>query len=279
MTTNLRICANNLVEGGALLTSLAATTEVSTLPASNLRNSNKSLPWRSTSIASEQFITIVFTVAQPISMLAAMFTNLSASATIKAYLYTLSGDGSPVYTSAATPVFNSYLTGQALAATKNVYAAGAGSQAVVYFPEHTVQKVVLGITDTSNSAGYLQVGNLVAGKYWSTVLNFARGASIQFEDDGKMQRAHSGDPIFEQGTRRRKIAISLSQMGEADRLQCTTLLRTLGTTHPLFISLFPNNTDATLETLYMLQGSIESMQPLTNTQFARYSIPFTILEL
>jgi len=279
MTTNLRICANNLVEGGALLTSLAATTEVSTLPASNLRNSNKSLPWRSTSIAAEQFITIVFITAQPISMLAAMFTNLSSSATIKAYLYTLSSDGSPVYTSAATPVFNSYLAGQALAATKNVYAAGAGSQAVVYFPERTVQKVVLGITDTSNSAGYLQVGNLIAGKYWSPVLNFALGASIQLVDEGKVQKTEAGDPIFEQGIRYRKLSINLSNMEEVDRLQCSNLLRTSGITHPIFISLFPTDADATKETLYMLQGSIDSMQPLTNPQFARYSIPFTINEL
>lgn len=279
MANNIRICSNNLVETGSLLTSISASTEEVDLPISNLTNSIKSLPWRSTTKASEQSITINFAAQQTLSMIALLFTNLSPTATVKVALFTLSSDGSPVYTTPYTLVLNNDLVGQAIIQSFATYSYGKGCNAPVYFAERLVQKLIIYVLDTSNPAAYLQVGNLVVGKYWSPLHNFERNQTLLLQDDSKHSRTDATDLLVDAGPRYRKIAFKFSAMQEIDRITCINLLRAVGVTYPLFISLFPENLDPTLEALYCMQGILESSAPLEMLQSSWYSIPLSIIEL
>jgi hypothetical protein len=276
---NIRICTNNLVEGGSLVSSITASTAVGTLPASNLLNHKKSKVWRSTTKSSEQLITVTFLSAQTLSMAAVMFTNLSATATIKVYLYTLAGDSSPVYTSTATSILYDTLSNKSVAPLANTYSYGAGAQGVVYFPERTVAKIAIGITDTSNTASYLQVGNLVIGKYWTPVLNFERNPSVQIVDESKRFRTDSGDLYSDEAFRFRRISFRLSNMQSADRDSLLGLLRMNGVTYPVFLSLFPADTDTQLEALYCMQAVLENINAIDRPLFNRYAMPLIFIEI
>lgn len=278
-TKRLRICSNNLLERGNLVESIMASTEVGSMPASNLLSSVKSIPWRSSSIAGPQILTIVFKMPQLVSMVAAMFTNFSVTATLNVYLYTNKGDSIAAYSSPNTGIFDNTIINQAVPAAQNSYSYGGGSQGVVYFPEMVVEKVVFSITDISNTSGYLQIGNLIIGKYWSPLLNFERGETVQIMDDSKAFRTDSSDYYSDFGTRYRKLGFKLSNMQEVDRIECVNMLRSNGTSLPIFISLFPENADPTLESLYCVQGILESIAQLDNPMFNRYAIPLTIAEI
>jgi hypothetical protein len=81
---NLRICYDDL----ALKASAAsATTAAGEFVVGNLATNIKSDIWRSTTVATEQFITLDFASDQTANMLALLYTNLSASATVRMLAY------------------------------------------------------------------------------------------------------------------------------------------------------------------------------------------------
>lgn len=272
----LRICSNNLAESSSV-SNISATTSVGNFPVSNLRNSWKATPWRSTTVAGEQRIRLDFSAPQTINMVAALFTNLTANATAKVYLYANTGDTTPIFTSLAIPPVMSPISDSV--PYQNTYSYGAGSSAVVYFLDTMVRKIEIGITDTENSSGYLQIGNLVVGKYWKPVLNFERGETVQIVDESKHLRTDAADLLTNSGIKYRKIGFKLSNMQQTDRIALTNLLRSNGMSKSMFISLFPNSTEAGKEELYMMQCKLDSLNPLENPYFDRYGIPLTFLEL
>lgn len=275
--TCLRLCTNNLLEGVSKVNAITATS--ASLPALNLTNSRKSLPWRSTAVATEQIIRVDLTSANAINMVAVLFTNLTPNATVKAYLYTNIADVSPVYTSAATPVFANNTSTNGSTAAQNSYAYGKGTAGVVYFPEATVQRVDIGITDTGNTAGYLQVGTAIIGKYWSPVKNFERGETFQIVDNSEHFRTDSADLLSDNGSKFRKIGFKLSNMLEADRNTVVNMLRANGKTVPLFLSLYPANADSAKEEMYMMQCKLDDISQIEHPYFERYGIPLTFLEV
>lgn len=275
----LRICANNLVEGGNLVNSLTATTEVATMPVNNLLNSRKSAVWRTTSVASEQIISTTFNTSQTINFIALFFTNLSVLATVEVKVFTLDTDVVPAYTSAATLVMSNESSVSGISPTIHSYAYGAGAMGVVYFPDISGEKVTIGLTDTGNTDGYLEVGNMVIGKYWSPARNFEKGETWSIVDTGNHYRTDSADLLTEAGVKYRRIALKLGLMESNDRDAMLNLLRSNGKNRPIFMSLYPEDLDKKKELMYTIQGKLEDLGQLDHHLTSYYSLPTTIIEV
>ena len=275
----LRICNNNLAENTGIISSITATTAVGNLPVSNLTNSWKATPWRSTTAGTQQRVWIDFTAPQVVSMIAALFTNLTANASISVDLFTNIADSVPVYSSIGFPPFASQASASGILPLQNTYSYGGGSTAVIYFPERTIRRIEIAFTDTTNPAGYIQVGNLVVGKYWKPVLNFERGETVQLIDESKHLRTDGSDLLTDSGNKYRKIGLKLSSMQQTDRTALVNILRSNGISNPVFVSLFPGSSDTAREELYMMQCKLETVNALENPMFDRYGIPINFIEV
>ena len=274
----LRICSNNLIESGRLVSAISATSAAATLPVSNLLSNMKSAVWRSTS-AAVQTIRIDFLAAQSIGMVALCFTNLSVAAAIVVKLYTNVDDVSPTYTSASTTILNSNPSNPAVLPIQNNYAHGGGSMGVVYFPATTCKRVDIQITDTGNTEGYLQVGTCIVGVYWEPQYGFDKGETLQIVDESKHIRTESGDLITDSSVKYRKISFTLRAMNPVDRDAMLSLLRSNGINIPHFISLYANNVDKKKEEAYSMHCKLDSIGQLDNPIRERYNIAYTFTEL
>jgi len=275
----LRMLHNNLVEGGNLVNTITGTTEVATMPVSNLLNSRKSAVWRSTTVASMQFISTTFNTTQTFNCIALFFTNLTANATISVRVRTLASDPNPTYISPTTPVLSNETSVSGIASTIHTYSYGAGTMAVVYFPEISGEQINVGILDTGNPDGYIEVGNLVIGKYWSPARNFEKGETWSIVDTGNHYRTDSADLLTEAGVKYRRIAFKLGLMESSDRDAMLNLLRANGKNRPIFMSLYPEDADKKKELMYTIQGKLEDLGQLDHHLTSYYSLPITIIEI
>jgi hypothetical protein len=125
----------------------------------------------------------------------------------------------------------------------------------------------------------MQVGNLVIGEYWSPAWNFERGSSITFVDEGTHVRTEASDLLTDLGVRYRKLTFNLSTLDADDRVGLIEILRRVGISYPLFVSMYPANIDPSLESLYCLQCTLESVSALTSMYSDKFSLPLSLIEI
>ncbi len=193
MQNNLRIVTNNVADDNL---TLVATTTAGSLGAGNLTNDLKSKIWRGTTLS--ETITLTWANAQNISMVALPFCNFGVAATMRVKLYTNVADVTPVLDTGAV-LSNSYTLSDQIGFGDiplgvNAYYYGYGTYAVVWFASQSVKKIEV-ILDDSTSADitFLEASRIVAGDYFSPIINADYGASIDMIDKSQQYRNESGD--------------------------------------------------------------------------------------
>lgn len=68
------------------------------------------------------------------------------------------------------------------------------------------------ITDTTNAAGYVQIGRFMAGQSWSPRINAAYGASLQWNDPGEVRRTRGGRRLLSARPRFRQFRMSFERL-------------------------------------------------------------------
>lgn len=249
---NLRVVYDNAANRTS---SLTASTTAGSLAASNLLTDIKTEVWRSTGTTASLTLTWASTVS--VAGVALAFTNLSSTATIKVDGYTLSGDSSPAFT-----------TGDVLCCPVNTgitspVGFGGGVYADNWFTQANVQKLVVTITDTSNSNGYIQVGRIIAGAYWSPDRNTeSDSVKIQMQDDSKNTRSESGSLWTDRGPMYKKLSFDLSYMTASDRNTIWRIIAGNGMSNSVYVSLMPDSTDAWEEQIHSIYGRLTSSSTL-----------------
>jgi predicted GNAT family acetyltransferase len=277
---NLRILANNLADAAS---SLVADTTSGTLVAANLLTDLKGEVHRAT--ATTVRYTLEWAAAKSFNMAALAFTNFSATATMRARVYTNTTDVVGV----ATPTGDS---GAVLCCAftraemwnwgtpgANAFAYGGFANARVYFAAASGRKLVIDVDDTGNAAGYVEAARVIAGSYWSPETNAVWGPSLSPKSGTQHKRTDAGDLRTERRPVFRTLRLDLGEITlAADRTTVYDILRGNGMSRPVFLSLFPENADAALEQAYQIWGRLDDTS-MTNPSFGRFAAPLTVEEV
>jgi len=272
----IRIVNDNIAQDATLED---AATEA--LPVENMQTDIKSEIWRSA--AKTATITATWSSSQFISLIAFPFCNFTSTATMQIKLYTLTADTTAVYDSGAVACcpyvpFEDFDWGAAPLGV-NAFSYGGGAYARVWTDITACQKAEIIIIDNDNANSYLEAGILVAGLHWEPDYNFSYGAGMQVKDSSASKRNDAGDNISSRGTRHKSVTFNLKNLEPADRNKLMDLLKKNGKPKPCFMSLYPEDSDTTLEQDNQLYGKLTNTNPVNRPYLNSYTSSVTIEEI
>ncbi len=310
MANNLRIIYNNLAESLSYSTNTVATGTGMTLTcssaasaataASNLGVNAKSRVWRSAT-SSTTSVQVKMVLSVPTSIIGGIilpFCNLTSASTIRVRGYTgaaptLGGTvDAPTANATGVLVFD---TGTIAAAPaqplggwgwgsqplgSNGYSYGGGTYGRAWVPvQSACTSLLIEIADT-NPSQYIEVSRLVVGAYWSPQYNTEYGLSVTQADTSVHTRTESGDLVTNRGISYRTMNFNLSWLPPADRLRMLEIVRGNGLARPIFISLFPNNSDDyDKEQAHQIYGKLSQLGSINHPMFDTYSTSIDIEEI
>lgn len=273
---NMRIVSNNAADRGTT----TASAQVGSFVVGNLKSDIKSSVWRVTGTSGT--LQTTWNSFETVSCVILPFCNFTPTVVIRVRGYSDTAGTVQVVDSGvvlAAPSQQVALMGFTALAAQSAYAYGGGVCARVYIPTTSVKKVVIDITDTSNTAGYLEVSRLVIGEYWYPSINPPHGLSLTLQDTGKQLRTDGGDLLTDVGTRNKKLSLMLENLPVSDRNPLMSILRYSGVTGGVFISVYPEDTDLELERDYQIYGKFTSVPSNTLISFNAYQAPLEIEEV
>lgn len=279
---NLRIVTANAIDGATIS---ASSTASELLTADNLKLPYKTLVHRASGTS------VTYTVSLPgtqkIGMVGLAFTNLSPSATIEVGSW-------PSWTDFTVdpPVVHMGTTGPQTAAAGQIGAAGfesttgvnsftygGGKYASVYFGHQDLSSFTITINDPGNPDGYVEVGNIIAGDWWTPSRNASYGSSATVVDLTKNERTEAGDLLSSRGPRSRKLNLVFNDFDAADRDAIWALMRYNGLSRPFFASLFPEDGNRAAEQAFQIYGKLSTLSALTCANYSSYSTSMEIEEV
>ena len=253
---NLRVVFDNAT---GRTSSLIASTTAGSLVAANLLTDIKSQTWRATGTSAT--LTATWAANETVGCVALPFCNFTSTATIRVQGYATPG-GSLVFDTGAVSACASVPSGLKGWGTAplgvNAFAYAGGAYACAWFAPTVVQQLVIDLADSANPSGYLEVSRLVAGNYWSPTYNADYGASITAQDSSKPYRNDAGDLLTDLGPRFRSMSMTLSNMTAADRAALMSIFLGNGMGMPMYLSLYPQNSDAALEQAYQIYAKLSA---------------------
>lgn len=268
---NLRILSDNAVDRALTLT---ASTTAGTLAASNMALDLKSQVWRSTGTSAT--ITLTWTNAETIGVVAIPYCSFSPTATIRVRGYTTVSGTLAVDTGTITASPNS--PGVNLGV--NSYAYGGGTSCYVYLTPTAVRQVVIDIVDTSNALGYIEVSRLTMGSYWEALINPVYGSIVATNNETSVQeRSDAGDLRTDRGVMFKTLSFQLPYMDTNDRDTVWKFLRSNGMYKPMFVSLTPASTDGLEEQIHTIYGKLTKASALTYQMMHQMSTTIEIGEI
>lgn len=280
---NLRVVYQNLVNIST--TTVVASTTASLTDAANLKLDSKGSVWRSTGTTAS--ITVTLAADQEVAAVIIPFCNLTSSSTIS-FICRDAGGSTVTNGSSGTIVCAPFLqvtpsnwgtTPQGV----STYAYGGGTCARAYLPNDvkvTCRSVVITITDSSNSDGYIECARLLVGSYWSPQYNTSYGLSTNTVDLSENVRTESGNLVTNRGTQYKKLSFDLSYLTPTDRETLNSIIKGNGLAKALFISLFPeNSTDYSMEGLHQIYGKLSQLSAITYSNFNIYNTSIELEEV
>ena len=276
MSNHLRIVYNNAADRATITASSTA----GGLVASNLQKERKSDVWRST--ATTATLTLTYSTAEFIGMVAFPFCNLTSASTIRVRTYTNTADSTPIVdtgfvsAAAATPL-GLWEWGNVPLGV-NAYSYGGAIYGRVWFVSNPVKKVVIDIDDSTNTTGYIEASRLVAGAYFSPERNAELNATWEITESSRSERNDASDLITDLGSKSKKIGFSLEHMSPSDRNSITNILKGNGMSRPIFVSLYPDDEDSSIEQLYQVYGKLPQQSSVGIAYWNTYNTTLTIEE-
>jgi hypothetical protein len=292
---NLRVIYNNLIDLSAT-TITPSSTASGTVTTANLKLDPKSQVWRTasysgpTGVKANLIVNLVSNYVVGGIILA--FTNLSPEAYIRVRGYTGAlpttdtGVSGPAVTPGGLTVFD---TGNVVAVgQQNLGGWQWGSEylgptayttrrnyAKVWIPPTSqvgCTSLSIEITDPYCIDQFIEASRLIIGPYWSPKYNTSFGLSATPIDMSTSERTESGDLITTAGIIYNKMTFDLKYMDKGDRTSFNTMIKTVGTRRPIFISLFPDNSeDVGKEQTYQMYGKLSSLYGIEHPIFEMYS--------
>lgn len=273
----LRIATNNAMNRAATLTG----DTTAGYPPSNMLVDVKSLVHRSTPGNHGNTLTATWTTPELVGVVCLPFCNLTPTASIRVQVYSDTGGSTLVYDSGTIPACPApavVLPGFTAAQAASAYAFGGGAYARCWFTPVLCGKLVISLLDVSNLQGYVETSRLFVANWWAPAYNADVGATLTFASSSAQVRSDGGDLLTNIGPRFRKLSLRLSNLPTTDRAALANVLYASGLDTPLLVSVFPNDTDASLERDYMIYGKLAQLSVLTLGTVGTTSLPLEIDE-
>lgn len=272
----MRIIYDNAIDRATLTASSTA----GVLVASRMQNDEKAEVWRSTGTAAT--LTAIWSAGERIEGLGGAFMNASSGQTWRVRLYTLPTDTTPVLDQTFYMVPGPPLGVWAWGPTPlgvNSFAFGGGITGAAWPASTVARKMVIDITDTSNAAGYVEIGKLFAGRYWQPEETADRGAPLSLPAAVTQTRSDSGSLRRDLGPSYRKLSVSLSWLSPADRERLFEIASNNGLARSLFVSLYPQDTDTVLEQAHQIWGCLVATPQMSAPNYLRYATSLDFEEI
>lgn len=144
----------------------------------------------------------------------------------------------------------------------------------VYFPN-------LGSTSsfTISFSQAVKLSRVVIGNYWQPQYNTQYGASVGFNDLSEASRLQSGDLYTQLGPRHKTLSFSLDYISEQDKFKLFDLVRGVGKSTGVFVSLFPQDADKEKEQMYQIYGKFQNLPQISHTIFTMYASSLELEEI
>lgn len=151
---------------------------------------------------------------------------------------------------------------------------GGGKYIAKYF---TLATGTTSFTVTFNTA--VKVSKFIIGNYWVPKYNTEYGVQTGYEDASTYERLQSGDLYAVIAPRNKTLQFDLQYMDESDKFQLFDIVRSIGKTKPLFISIFPEDNDQQKEQMYSIYGRLTSPPNISHVMFTMYSSSLQLQEI
>ena len=270
---NLRILYNNLLNSSA---SLVADTTTSGFPITNTTKDTKGIVWRST--GSPATVTITWTTPQTLSCVVLPFNNLTNAATTQVQLYDDPSAGNLLLNTGS--VVSNFQILDTNGSGTYKYSYGSTPVAVNYFAQTAgVRRLVLTINNINTLDGYIELSRILCGDYWSPAYNTEYGLTVSINDTSTNSRSQAGNLVTDIGTIHKSINFSLPFLLTGDLFILSKILLLNGMKTPVFVSLFPEDSDTNKEAIYQIYGKLSSSSTITNTNYLIYGSSMSIEEV
>ena len=182
-------------------------------------------------------------------------TNLSIEATIRVRAYNgaaLLADSTTLY---ACPGTDLELWNWSVPLNANAFIFGGASKTAVWFSNQVACNIiVIDLIDTAaNTAGFIDCSRIIVGAYWEPKYNVSNNINVTIADTSSTNRNESGDLISNRSVIYDQISFDFSVLLEADKLMLSQILRKVGTSRNILVSVFPDN-NSTLEQNHIIYG-------------------------
>lgn len=143
---------------------------------------------------------------------------------------------------------------------------GGGKYIASYF---TLAAGTTSFTVTFSSS--VKVSKFIIGNYWSPKYNTGYGMQVGYTDATTFERLQSGDLYGITAPRNKTLQFDMQYMDESDKFNLFDIVKSIGKTKPIFISLFPSNSDQQKEQMYSIYGRLTTPPNINYTMYTIYS--------
>lgn len=134
------------------------------------------------------------------------------------------------------------------------------------------------ITDTTNSAGYVQAGRFWMGPAWTPTINYDYGAGLAWEPRSDSEYALGGNMFFDERSPARIFSFVLANLTETEAYgQMLDIQRILRNDKEVLLIPDPDDTARGFKRNFL--GRMRRSDPITQTLFDRHSISMEVEEL
>lgn len=269
----MRLLYTNLFDSATL----TGSSEVATLPRTNLQNKILGKVWRSTGITS-QYVSADLLSAQSINCIAFLNHNFTSAATFRLRGSNISDFSTTLYDQAfdvwvspisptsplnVTPLVINFLEPTYLVDQNGNYFVDENGNRIQTSSPTTLRYWRVDFTDAGNTDGYFQIGRMWLGQYFEPVKNINWPWEISWFDPSITTESLGGQPYTDIQDRRRLINFSITRLSKAEKLTLLDIQNTVGFRNDVIISLIPDktNTEWYYSTFY---GRFSGTFPISN---------------
>lgn len=124
-----------------------------------------------------------------------------------------------------------------------------------------------------------KISRVIVGEYWSPVFNTPFGLSVGYNDASTQERTQSGDLYTINAPRNKVLTFSLPNLTDSDKFKFFDILKSYGKRTPIFVSLFPSDTDQEKEQMFSIYGKFTDLTTITHSMWTIYSSSISLEEI
>lgn len=151
---------------------------------------------------------------------------------------------------------------------------GGGKYIAVYF-----NQAVPATSFTVSFSKVVKVARFIVGNYWEPTYSAPFGMQVTYEDTTTNDRLQSGDLYSNLGPRHKALSFELEYLNDADKFKLFDIMKLIGKSKPIFVSLFPESTDEDREQMYSIYGKFQSIPTISYAMYTKYTSSVQLEEI